>query len=29
MNPEKDATWFKTSLMLAVVAPRLNTFDAR
>jgi maltoporin len=27
MNPEKDATWFKTSLMLAVVAPRLNTFD--
>jgi maltoporin len=27
MNPDKSATWFKTSLMLAVVAPLNNTFD--
>jgi maltoporin len=27
MNPEKDGAWFKTSLMLALVAPITNTFD--
>ncbi len=27
MNPDKTATWFKTSLMFATVAPLTNTFD--
>lgn len=27
MNPDKTATWFKTSIMLAMVAPINNTFD--
>jgi maltoporin len=27
MNPDKTATWFKTSLMIAMVAPITNTFD--
>jgi len=27
VNPEKTAAWFKTSVMLAIVAPRNSTFD--
>lgn len=27
MNPDKTAAWFKTSLMVALVAPITNTFD--
>jgi maltoporin len=28
VNPDKSATWFKTVVLLAVVAPRLQTFDS-
>lgn len=28
LNPEKDGAWFKTSTMLAIVAPRNSTFDS-
>lgn len=27
INPEKDGAWFKTEVMLAIVAPRNSTFD--
>ncbi len=27
MNPDKSATWFKSSIMLAIVAPMNSTFD--